>query len=205
MANIDTNSDQMETLAKQVKRLESEKKAQEAQMADLLAQFEQFKQSIGSQEKTTALAPMMTSAGEMVKIVHMLQMAPGLTTHAELQTTTIDLTTFEELIGKYRHWFDKGILAVSSECEYYAKRYMLQTNSAYFMNSDFIKNLGDMSMAQLNDIFPKLPLSHKEFVVAYWKQHIVAGDNRFNEAFKLETLNRLTEGAFKTEILALAR
>lgn len=149
---------------------------------------------------------------ERIKIVHLVDRAPGLSTLISLSNLEISMNQFgeerslsiqqfEELIGKYRSWFSAGILAVHSDYEEAAKHYGLKTNAKYPLNSSFYKKLGDISMKELEDVFPRLPQAGKDSLISYWVRKAREGDRKFADIGKIETLNRLSNRAL-TQLIA---
>ena len=136
---------------------------QNAQLEDsirsLMAQFAELKNNM--------VMPTAQNKGydrnDEVTIVHLFDNAPGITTHIQLsnyaidmgafgETRTLTVQQFEELVGKYRSWFDRGIIAVGAGSEYYAKRNNLKMASESLIDSDFISKLGTMPMSDVQDI-----------------------------------------------------
>lgn len=148
-----------------------------------------------------------TSANEkdVIKIVHLVERNEYCSTLIRLSNLVISMTRFgeerrltvqqfEELISRYRDWFDNGTIAVASGYEEYAERYGLRTAKKFPMNTEFIKNLGRVSMTQLEETFTQLPQAGQESIVSYWIHAARKGDPAFRDIRKLETLNRVSGG-----------
>lgn len=196
-ASMDITNAEMENLKEQIKQ-------QNAQIALLLQMMQQ------TQSNTTN----MTSYGQTVKIIHLVQRAPGLTTYIQLsnlvitmsdfgEERTLNLQQFEELIGKYRSWFNTGMISVAAGYEDVASTYGLKTAKDYPIDSSFIKDLGTMDMQTLEDVFPKLPQSGKDFIVSYWNRKAMAKDPAFCNIRKLETLDRISDGGCQQVLVDL--
>ena len=149
-----------------------------------------------------------------VTIVHLFDNAPGITTHIQLsnyaidmgafgETRTLTVQQFEELVGKYRSWFDRGIIAVGAGSEYYAKRNNLKMASESLIDSDFIRKLGTMPMSDVQDIYEKVCDGQKDFIVSYWKRKFIEKVPEFRDLRKLQILNGFTNNSFEYEILEL--
>ena len=147
-------------------------------------------------------------------IVHLFDNAPGITTHIQLsnyaidmgafgETRTLTVQQFEELVGKYRSWFDRGIIAVGAGSEYYAKRNNLKMASESLIDSDFIRKLGTMPMSDVQDIYEKVCDGQKDFIVSYWKRKFIEKVPEFRDLRKLQILNGFTNNSFEYEILEL--
>lgn len=149
---------------------------------------------------------------ERVKIIHLCQAMVGLETTIELSNLVVHLTNFgeeryltlqqfEELVGKYRAWFESGIIAVSNGYEKYAETYGVRMAKGFPINREFFKELGSLPITQIEDIFPKLPIECQGSVTSLWKRKVYDRDPQYTDIRKLETLNRLTNGAF-TQLIA---
>ena len=187
-----------------VRKLEKQIEEQSKQINQLLA-------LLASQN-----APRTSSQqSDMVTIVHLVQRAEGLATYMKLSNLEISMSDFgeertvtrqqfEEMIGKYRHWFNSGMLSVGVGHEDAAQRYGLKTAKDYPISSDFVKNLGTIEMQALENIFSKLPVEGKAFIIGYWKRKIIANDPLFKDIRKIETLNRLCGGELRQTIEELS-
>lgn len=182
-------------------------------LADLMAQFMQA--MVTSQSNHDAKSVSENAEPDTVRIVHLVERAPGLTTYIKLSTTevifrkfgeerTLSFQAFQELVGKYRKWFDMGIISIAAGYEDLAERYGLNTAKNYPMDSEFVKKLGDVSMYELENIFPKLPEAGKDFILSYWNRKIIEGDPNFKDARKIETLNRLSGECMTPTLRALS-
>lgn len=150
---------------------------------------------------------------EEVKIVHLVDRAAGLTTHIELTNLTLDMSAFgeertldrrqaEELAGTYRRLFERGVIAFGAGNEEMANRFGLSTIKNYnYLNKDFVRKLGSLSAGELEELYNKLCEGHKKFVIEYFKRKILEKDPAFSNPYKIETLNRLSNGAMSDMIL----
>ena len=154
---------------------------------------------------------------EEATLVHLVQLAPGLTTHIELSNTTIDMNAFgeervldrrqcEEIAGKYRKFFEKGIIAFGADGEELASRFGLKSVKDYsYINKDFVKQLGGLKLIELENLWNKLGEGHKKFIIEYFKRKIVENDPAFKDIHKVELLNRLSKGAMSGTTLDFQR
>lgn len=178
-------------------------------MKVLMAQFAELKNNMAPSAPRQGY-----SRDDEVVIVHLFDNAPGITTHIDLSNYSIDMAAFgetrtltvqqfEELVGKYRSWFDRGIIAVGAGSEYYAKRNNLKMASESLINSDFIRKLGTMPMSDIQDIYEKVCDGQKDFIVSYWKRKFIEKAPDFRDLRKLQILNGFTNNSFEYEILEL--
>ena len=182
-------------------------------LTDLMAQFMQAMVASQSNHGTKSVSE--NAEPDTVRIVHLVERAPGLTTYMKLSSTevifrkfgeerTLSFQAFQELVGKYRKWFDMGIISIAAGYEDLAERYGLNTAKNYPMDSEFVKKLGDVSMYELENIFPKLPEAGKDFILSYWNRKVIEGDPNFKDARKIETLNRLSGECMTPTLRALS-
>ena len=171
-------------------------------------------------ERGVSVAPVVNdknSLNEEVILVHLKENAPGLTTHIELSNLTIDMSAFgeertldrrqaEELAGKYRKFFDRGVIAFGSGSEHLASKFGLKSVNDYsYVNKDFVKKLGTLSLVELENLYNKLSDGHKQFVIEYFKRKILEKDPNFNDIHKIEMLNRVSNGAMSGTTLDMKR
>lgn len=179
-------------------------------MKTLMAQFAELKNNMS----TTTSQSKGYDRNDDVTIVHLYDNAPGITTHIDLSNYSIDMAAFgetrtltvqqfEELVGKYRSWFERGIIAVGAGSEYYARRNNLKMASESLVNSDFIRRLGTMPMTEVQDIYEKVCEGQKDFIVSYWKRKFIEKVPEFRDLRKLQILNGFTNDAFKYELVEL--
>ena len=180
-----------------------------------------MKMFLESQKKDLApVAQALVSAGSLndeVTLVHLIENAPGLTTHIELSNITMDLSAFgeertldrrqaEEISGKYRKWFEKGIIAFGANGDELASKFGLKSVNDYsYINKNFVKQLGSLSLLELENLYKKVGDGHKKFIISYFKRKIVEGDPAFKDVHKIEMLNRVSGGAMSGTTLDLQR
>ena len=115
---------------------------------------------------------------------------------------TLDRRQAEELAGKYRSFFEKGIIAFGAGNEEFAERCGLKTTTDYrYCTPDFLQKLANASVAELEKIYGLVDAGHKAFIVEYFQRKSIEGDPRFKDSVKLEALNRLSGNALSGVIL----
>jgi hypothetical protein len=181
-----------------------------ATMMDLMTKF----MANGSQ--TTQVVSPVSNLQNEVKIVHLVQRAPGLSTYIKLSNLEVILTEFgeeryltvqqfEEMLGKYRRWFDSGMISLADGYEDIARRYGLKTANNYPLDSYFISNMGTLPMAEIEKMYDRLPTSGKDFIISHWMQKVIEGDPNFKDIRKIETLDRISNGAMENVLVELKR
>lgn len=150
---------------------------------------------------------------KVVTIIHLYDRYPGLTTHIQLTNRSFDMVSFgekrtldlreaEELVGKYRKLFERGILVFADGCEDVAERFNLNTIKAFsYADSQFVTRLVGLSVYELENLYNSVAQGTKQFILEYFKRKWIANDPNFRDIHKIELLNRLSDGAMKDIIL----
>ena len=138
-----------------------------------------------------------------VVIVHNCEMNGGLTTHLALSNVTIDFHSvgeervlswpqFEECVSKYRTFFDRKVILVSSKYAEIAERFGLpitkDDGSHTLTRQDIVK----MTVDELDKFVSSLDDAGKETVFSYWLGKCYTKEPGFYDRYKMETLNRLS-------------
>ena len=185
-----------------------------ASFAELKAQNELLMKMLMEKNNQT---PTTSALNNEYTIIHLVEREDGLTTHIELSNVVIDMTTFgeerlldrrqcDELVGSYRRFFNKGIIAFGADGEEIAKKFGLNCIKDYsYMNNNFVKQLGNLSLIDLENLYNKVCDGHKAFIIEYFKRQIVKNNPAFKNIHKIELLNRLSDGAMNGTALDLKR
>ena len=143
-----------------------------------------------------------------VTVVHLIQRDSGLKTHIQLSNMTIDFRNFgeervlprivfEELVGKYRSWFEDGILAPGPE----ARRYGIKVSSEFGINKDLLAKLPNMDLYELEKFFESVGSVHRELILEQFRRGCIKNDPKYKDIHKLEMLNRVSNGALDSVLL----
>ncbi len=115
-------------------------------------------------------------------------------------TYTLNRSQFDELVGKYRHWFDRGTLAVAKINADIALEKGLPLETDYDLTAGMLKKIGTMSVTEIEKLWNETTLkAHRDSIVCYVKNKIIEGDRNFKTREKIDLFNRLTDGAFRRE------
>lgn len=195
----------------------NEMEAFKLQLAELKAQNEMLMKMLMEKSGQTVSTTQSSALNSEYKLIHLVERASGLTTHIELSNTTIDMTSFgeertldrrqcEELAGKYRGLFEKGIIAFGADGDDLSAKFGLKNINDYsYLKKDFVKQLGSLSYTELENLWNKLCEGHRKFVIEYFKRGVLNKDPAFNDIHKIELLNRLSNGAMSGTTLDLER
>ena len=132
MATTTTKKETTEEVVKETKPVETKSTKSDnvdeklEKLTDLMAQFMQA--MVTSQSNHGAKSVSENAEPDTVRIVHLVERAPGLTTYMKLSSTevifrkfgeerTLSFQAFQELVGKYRKWFDMGIISIAAGYE----------------------------------------------------------------------------------------
>ena len=109
-------------------------------------------------------------------------------------------TQFDELVGKYREWFDRGILAVSYKNLDIAAAKGLKTDKDFGLTADKLAKIGKLSVSELEELWNNTTVpSHRQSIVSFYKDKFISGDPDFVNRAKVDLMNRLTNGGFTRE------
>ena len=197
----------------EAKKVEKEENSS-AEIAALKAQIELLTQLV-MQQQGTALAPAISVPvkEDTVTIVHLKDYTgTNLKTHIELSNLIIDLRsfgeertltrqTFEELVGRYRGFFDRGTIAPGPDSGDVARKYGLKKITEMNIPDHFLERLAKMDCAELEDLYLKLGVGHRRFMLEYWRRKVAEGVSAFKDAHKIETLNRVSDGKLDSVLL----
>ncbi|MBO7696982.1 MAG: hypothetical protein J6T10_30500 [Methanobrevibacter sp.] len=107
---------------------------------------------------------------------------------------------FDELVGKYRSWFDRGILAVGSDCVDIAVAKGIPTVDEFALDSKKLNAIGNMSSTEIEDLWNHTTrIEHKRSIVTFVKRKFIDGDPKYHNREKIDLFNRLTNGGFNRE------
>ncbi len=131
------------------------------------------------------------------------------TAHVELdfnrwgEEFTLTRSQFDEVVGKYRSWFDQGILAVSGNTEEGIKIAIakgIKTDKEYYLDFAKLESIGRLSVPEIEDLWNKTTLPrHRESIITYVKRKFIENDPLYHNREKIDLFNRLTEGGFTRE------
>lgn len=108
---------------------------------------------------------------------------------------------FDEIVGKYRKWFDKGILAVSVKNADVAKAKGVPTDAdCGGLSYDKLSKLGTMSVAEIEKLWNNLPKKElKATVIYFFKDKFMQDAPGFRDVARIDALNRLSNGGLDAE------
>lgn len=113
---------------------------------------------------------------------------------------TVTKSQFDEVAGKYRSWFERGVLAVSHKNIDIAVSKSLPTDVDMALTKEKLNSVGKMSASELEDLWNSLSNSNqKHCLVAHVKRKIIEKDPLYMNREKVDLFNRLTDGAFRRE------
>lgn len=112
---------------------------------------------------------------------------------------TLSKSQFDEVAGKYRHWFERGVLAVSYKNMDVAVAKGLPTDVDLALTKEKLNSVGSMSVSEIEDLWNSITLNQKHCLAAHVKRKIIDGDSAYKDRAKIDLFNRLTNGAFRRE------
>ena len=206
------------------KEEETQKASAEAVSMPTQVEFEPVREIHGSYESTQEsdtqrILSYLTNkkSDKEITIIHNRERMGGLSTAIRLNGLSIDFHTlgeqrvlswqqFEECVSKYKKFFDKRIILVAPEYKDIAERYNVpvwesSTNNVITRND--LAHLGDMTIDALEKFYNSLCKEDQAFLCSYWLGKCYEKEPKYYDRYKVELLNRLSDGAFATLLTAM--
>lgn len=177
---------------------------------DLKQELEGLKEMISLLTKNALQTTNIPAPSTDVVLVYCSD-SPGhlATAHVELdfarwgEEFTLTRPQFDEIVGKYRRWFDEGILAVSGDTEYgikIAASKGIKTHKEFYLDANKLESIGRMTVPQIEELWNKTTLPrHRESIITFVKRKFIENDPLYRNREKIDLFNRLTEGGFSRE------
>jgi len=203
---MDTNKENKAS-EKEVDEKDQKIQTLEAELAEMKAMMKELMASKKDGAPKDRAVVQVTAPTTDVTLVY-LDDCPGLIQCGDIsiratkmgEEFVLSRTQFDIVVGKYRHWFEKGILAVGDDSYEIAVRKGLKTASEYNFTSDELERLGSMTGAEIKKFWKGLKTQgHREAVVCYFKKHFIEDTPGFRDRERLDVLDSLTGGAFDRE------
>ena len=213
-------------LQSQLKEKEEETQKSSAETVSMSTQveFEPVREVCSSYESTQEsdtqrILSYLTNkkSDKEITIIHNRERMGGLSTAIRLNGLSIDFHTlgeqrvlswqqFEECVSKYKKFFDKRIILVAPEYKDIAERYNVPvwesaTNNVITRND--LAHLGDMTIDALEKFYNSLCKEDQAFLCSYWLGKCYEKEPKYYDRYKVELLNRLSDGAFATLLTAM--
>ena len=216
----DTSSQDMKKILEMMKSLQDEISSLKETNENIIKENEQLKEDIHNLSKSEDIelkeefvAEYIPSSIEIVddtpkkiKVYHMQELIGGTSTVIKLTNTkrklrrmgelvTFDIDDFEELIGLYSHYFEKGILALDASHLDYAQMYDLpiydsKTKAQY--NSKILKEVVSYNYDQLQNFYNNLSQNNKMAFLTYWLGQVYEKQDGYYNMEKMRWLNTIS-------------
>jgi len=208
-------SNNTKTGAKQpVKKTTDTKK--DEQISALEQEIAALKELVAKMAASSQVAPtvqpsvnIVTPSTDVVLVYCSDSMGHLATAHVDLtfnrwgEEFTLSRSQFDEVVGKYRSWFDDGILAVSGDTEEgirVAAAKGIKTHKEFYLDTKKLNSIGKLTVPQIEELWNATTLQkHRESIVTFVKRKFIEGDPAYHNREKIDLFNRLTDGAFARE------
>lgn len=179
--------------------------------AQLEAEIEELKKALSARDSApvapvTPVAPATTTTD--VTVVYMSD-SLGFIKVGDLELNAsrfgeqfiISRNQFDALVGKYRSWFDRGILAVAPQDIHVASMKGLRTSDEYAISYEKLNKLGTMSPTEIEKFWNSVPTdAHRTSIVTFFKRKNIEGvEPGYKDRARIDVLDRLTDGGFSQE------
>lgn len=184
-------------------KMVAEKAALEKQIEELKAQMAAMSTVAAQPAAQPAPAVYITTPNTDVTLVYTAD-CPGAVQYRNscLECTrygeefTLPRSDFDEVVGKYRSWFNKGILAVSDKDIAIAKAKGVPTvleNGG--LTYDKLDAIGSMSTEEIEKLWNSVSREGlKQSIVLFFKRKYEENAPGFGDLARIDTLNRLSNG-----------
>lgn len=147
----------------------------------------------------------MDDVNRKITVYHTQEMAHNLSTYIKLSTTKRNLrkagevvrfsiNDFEELVGIYRRFFDRGILAVSVKDIDFAELYDLpiwDDSHKTTYDSKVLKKIPSYNFDQLKEFYNNLSESSKESFLSFWLGKVYSKESGYYDVEKMGWLKNI--------------
>lgn len=116
------------------------------------------------------------------------------------ESFVLSRSQLDAVIGKYRHWFDQGILAVADKDYKVAAEKGVRTFGELSLSAQQLDKLGSMSSEDIEKLWNSVDHAQKQGIVGYYKRKFIENAPGYRNRERVDTLNRLTGDGFTREI-----
>lgn len=133
---------------------------------------------------------------------------PGVNLHCGYygEEFTLSRQQFDAIVGTYRDWFNRGILAVSRDNIDVAAKKGLKTQDEYYLQASILKRLGTMPVEELKKVWKNCSNDNERMsIVTYYKRKFIEGkEPGFRETERVLAMNALTGQGLKREAIEIS-
>ena len=183
--------------------LKAQKAESDAKIADLEKRLseKEGKKTVAAPSGDVTLVYLSDSPGILNKV-------PGLTLRCGHygEEFTLSRSQFDQIVGQYREWFNKGILAVSRDNVDVAAKKGLKTQDEYALKPEQLKRIGTMPIEELKKLWAACKTENERLcIIFYYKRKFIEGkEPGFREAERVLAMNSLTKQGFQREALEIS-
>ncbi len=191
-----------ETLAAQLKASQDMNTKMMQMLQEMQAQLLKVQTSSATQPSYSATSTDVTLVYASTSPGYLFVEGSGLSLHCTKygETFSLSRSQLDALVGKYRSWFDQGILALADKDAKVAGEKGVYTFGQLKLGVDTLNKLGRMTAAEVESLWDSLTMdSQKESLVLFYKQKFIEGAAGYNDRSKIDMLNRLTNNGFSRE------
>lgn len=116
------------------------------------------------------------------------------------ESFVLSRSQLDAIIGKYRHWFDQGILAIADKDYKVAVEKGVRTFGELSLSPQQLDRLGDMTSSEIEKLWHSVDHAQKQGIVGYYKRKFIENAPGYRDRERVDTLNRLSGDGFLREI-----
>lgn len=204
-----------------VAAVDSEKEALTAQLkasqdmnAKMMQMMQQMQEQLLKFQTASSASPVSAATASDITLVYasaspgyLFVEGSGLSLHCTRygETFALSRSQLDALVGKYRAWFDEGILALADKDASVAAEKGVYTFSQLKLGVSTLGRLGHMTASELEELWGSLTMeSQKESLVLFYKQKFIEGAEGYRDRSKVDMFNRLTNNGFSRESIEVS-
>lgn len=112
-------------------------------------------------------------------------------------SVTLRYNEFEELLGKYPEFFEKGILALSEKNKQIAVLRGVPFVAEAPISKKTLDNICKLSSSEIEKMYDNLSKDNQDAIVRRWLQGYFANESGYDDKRKINLLNTISDGGLE--------
>ena len=112
-------------------------------------------------------------------------------------SVTLSYNEFEELLGKYPEFFEKGVLALSEKNKQIAVLRGVPFVAEAPISKKTLDNICKLSSSEIEKMYDNLSKDNQDAIVRRWLQGYFANESGYDDKRKINLLNTISDGGLE--------
>lgn len=112
-------------------------------------------------------------------------------------SVTLRYNEFEELLGKYPEFFEKGVLALSEKNKQIAVLRGVSFVAEAPISKKTLDNICKLSSSEIEKMYDNLSKDNQDAIVRRWLQGYFANESGYDDKRKINLLNTISDGGLE--------